>query len=117
LPDVEVDSIARLLTEAVESLDDSVVGPKTDERKSEERTLGDLLYANNAKFRVPEEDWLALVRSIAAGDQLALHSLYEQTHRIVFTLIARITKDRDTAEELTIDVFYDVWRRRLRTIQ
>jgi len=52
-----------------------------------------------------------LVRSIATGDQLALHSIYEQTHRIVFTLIARITNNRETAEELTIDVFHDVWRR------
>src|SRR5262249_11176360 len=55
--------------------------------------------------------WVALVQSIAAGDQLALHSLYDQTYRIVFTLIVRITKNRDTAEELTVDVFHDVWRR------
>jgi RNA polymerase sigma-70 factor (ECF subfamily) len=52
-----------------------------------------------------------LVQAIAAGDQLALHSLYEQTHRIVFTLIVRITNNRETAEELTIDVYHDVWRR------
>ena len=50
-------------------------------------------------------------RSIAAGDQLALHALYERTHRIVFTLIVRITNNRETAEELTLDVFHDVWRR------
>jgi len=79
--------------------------------KSEAKTLGDLLYANNAKVRVPEKEWLALVQSIAKGDQAALHSLYEQTHRIVFTLIARITNNRETAEELTVDVFYDVWRK------
>ena len=30
---------------------------------------------------------------------------------IVFTLIMRITANRETAEELTIDVFHDVWRR------
>jgi RNA polymerase sigma-70 factor, ECF subfamily len=75
------------------------------------RTLGDLLYANEATFPVSEKDWVRLVQAIAAGDQLALHSLYEQTHRIVFTLIVRITNNRETAEELTIDVFYDVWRR------
>src|SRR5437870_5079194 len=75
------------------------------------RTLGDLLYANKATFPVSEKDWVRLVQAIAAGDQLALHSLYEQTHRIVFTLIVRITNNRETAEELTIDVFYDVWRR------
>jgi len=58
-----------------------------------------------------EDEWVDLVQSIARGDQLALHSLYEQTHRIVFTLMVRITNSRETAEELTVDVFHDVWRR------
>src|SRR5712691_429893 len=89
----------------------SVVVADEDERESETRTLGDVLYVNKAKVRVSEKDWLALVQSIAARDQLALHSLYEQTHRIVFTLIVRITNNRETAEELTLDVFHDVWRR------
>ena len=73
-------------------------------------TLGDVLYAKS-KAPVPEQDWATLVRSMAAGDQLALHTLYEMAHRIVFTLIMRITANRETAEELTIDVFHDVWRR------
>jgi RNA polymerase sigma-70 factor, ECF subfamily len=73
-------------------------------------TLGDVLYAKS-KAPVPEQDWAALVQSIAAGDQLALHALYEMAHRLVFTLIMRITANRETAEELTIDVFHDVWRR------
>ncbi len=73
-------------------------------------TLGDVLYANGTA-PVPEQEWVALVRSIAAGDQLALHALYERAHRLVFTLAMRITANRETAEELTVDVFYDVWRR------
>ena len=87
------------------------MGGKTEPRNSETRTLGDLLYGDKAKFRVPEKDWVALIRAIAVGDQVALHSLYERTHRIVFTLIARITNNPETAEELTVDVFYDVWRK------
>ena len=79
--------------------------------RSDEKTLGDLLYANQTDTPTSEQEWVRLVRSIATGDQLALHSIYEQTHRIVFTLIARITNNRETAEELTIDVFHDVWRR------
>jgi RNA polymerase sigma-70 factor, ECF subfamily len=75
------------------------------------KTLGDILYADKAKFRVSEDEWLRLVRAVAGGDQHALHTLYEQTHRIVFTLIVRITMNRETAEEVTLDVFYDVWRR------
>jgi RNA polymerase sigma-70 factor (ECF subfamily) len=73
-------------------------------------TLGDVLYAKS-KAPVPEQDWATLVRSMAAGDQLALHTLYEMAHRMVFTLIMRITANLETAEELTIDVFHDVWRR------
>jgi RNA polymerase sigma-70 factor, ECF subfamily len=73
-------------------------------------TLGDVLYAKS-KALVPEQDWAALVQSVAAGDQLALHALYERAHRMVFTLIMRITANRETAEELTIDVFHDIWRR------
>lgn len=62
-------------------------------------------------MRVSEDEWLKLLRAIAGGDQFALYSLYEQTHRIVFTLIVRITMNRETAEEITLDVFYDVWRK------
>ena len=58
-----------------------------------------------------ETQWVDLVRSIATGDQGALHALYQRTHRIVFTLIMRITSNPETAEELTLDVFHDVWRR------
>jgi RNA polymerase sigma-70 factor, ECF subfamily len=80
-------------------------------RLSAPRTLGDLLYANQSQAAMSEADWVGLVRSVAAGDQLALHSIYEQTHGIVFTLIMRIVNNRETAEELTLDVFHDVWRR------
>ena len=73
-------------------------------------TLGDVLYADKSA-PVPEADWVELLRCIAAGDQLALHALYERAHRVVFTLIVRITSNRETAEELTLDVFHDVWQR------
>ena len=82
-------------------------------RQNAPATLGDVLYAKS-KATVPEQDWAILVQSIAAGDQLALHALYERSHRIVFTLIMRITANRETAEELTIDVFHDIWRRAAR---
>jgi RNA polymerase sigma-70 factor, ECF subfamily len=74
-------------------------------------TLGAVLYANSSKAVVPEAEWVALVQSVAAGDQRALHALYERAHRVVFTLTMRITANRETAEEVTLDVFHDVWRR------
>jgi RNA polymerase sigma-70 factor, ECF subfamily len=73
-------------------------------------TLADVLYATS-KAPVAEQEWAALIQSIAAGDQVALHALYDRAHHIVFTLVMRLTANRETAEELTVDVFHDVWRR------
>jgi RNA polymerase sigma-70 factor (ECF subfamily) len=87
------------------------VGDPEEQSDVEAQTLGDVLYANQAARRVQEQEWVGLVQSIAAGDQLALHALFARTHRIVFTLIVRITSNRETAEETTLDVFHDVWRR------
>jgi RNA polymerase sigma-70 factor, ECF subfamily len=74
-------------------------------------TLGDVLYPDKGKSLVLEQEWVALVQSIAGGDQRALHALYERTHRMVFTLAVRITGNPETAEEVTLDVFHDAWRR------
>jgi RNA polymerase sigma-70 factor (ECF subfamily) len=74
-------------------------------------TLGELLYADPTKSRVGEDEWIGIVQAIAAGDQSALQALYERTHRLVFTLTMRISGNRATAEELTLDVYHDVWRR------
>jgi RNA polymerase sigma-70 factor, ECF subfamily len=74
-------------------------------------TLGAVLYADRSKALVSEAEWVALVQAVATGDQRALHALYERAHRVVFTLTVRITGNRETAEEVTLDVFHDVWRR------
>ena len=73
-------------------------------------TLGDVLYPT-PRALVPEQDWVALVDAIAGGDQVALHALYDRANRIVFTLSLRLTANPETAEELTLDVFHDIWRR------
>lgn len=73
-------------------------------------TLGDVLYADRSKPRVPENDWVALVDAIAAGEPAALHGLYERAHAPVFTLISRLTGDGDSAARLTLEVFQDAWR-------
>jgi DNA-directed RNA polymerase specialized sigma24 family protein len=74
-------------------------------------TLADVLFADKTDPLVLEEDWVKLVRGIAAGDESAFLALYERTHRLVFTLTTRITNSRKAAEEVTLNVFYDVWRR------
>src|SRR5690242_11399773 len=74
-------------------------------------TLGDVLYAKPGRAARPESGWVALVRAVASGEQAALHALFERSHRLVFTLAMRITCCRETAEEVTLDVFHDIWRR------
>jgi RNA polymerase sigma-70 factor, ECF subfamily len=85
--------------------------PASDGQDEATLTLGALLYADRSSTSVPEDEWVRLVQSMAAGDQQALRALYERTHRIVFTLVMRICGHREMAEELTLDVFHDVWRR------
>lgn len=74
-------------------------------------TLGQILYAGKSRKLITEDGWAALIQSIATGDQHALYKLYERAHRPVFTLIMRITRNWETTEELTVDVFYDIWQR------
>lgn len=85
--------------------------PNPDRHESAPATLGDLLYADTAETIASETDWVRLVHAVGDGDQAALRALYDRAHRVVFTLIMRITHDRHIAEELTVDVFHDVWRR------
>jgi RNA polymerase sigma-70 factor (ECF subfamily) len=74
-------------------------------------TLGDLLYGHTQGELASEQDWVGLISAIGRGDRRALRILYERTWQIVFTLIMRIVREREAAEELTLDVFHDVWRR------
>ena len=74
------------------------------------QTLGDVLYGADFEQRIPETDWIAMLHAIAGGDTSAFGDLYMMTHGVVFTLIMRITGARDTAEDLTIEVFHEVWR-------
>jgi RNA polymerase sigma-70 factor, ECF subfamily len=89
----------------------STLGEKTDSCESPGLLLGDLLYANTEKARVPEVQWVALMHEIARGNELALAELYQRAHRVVYTLVFRIVNSHETAQELTVDVFHDVWRR------
>ena len=76
-------------------------------------TLGDVLYRDGAPAdeALSEREWVVLVNYVAAGNQRALRQLYERAHRLVFSLIARITNSREVAEDLTIEIFSDLWRR------
>ena len=90
---------------------DVPIGEVSREPVEDAGLLGRLLYADAAQALVPESEWVGLVRSMAAGDQSALQALYERSHRLVYTLSLRITRNRETAEEVTLDVFHDLWTR------
>jgi len=51
----------------------------------------------------------ALIRLIALRRSDALSVLYDRYSRLVFSLALHVVGDRETAEEITQDVFYRVW--------
>jgi hypothetical protein len=83
--------------------------PGCDEQAALPATLGDALDAAKVEGRVSEDDWVRLVLSVADCDVAALQGLYHRAHRLVFTLVARVIHDREIAEEVTIEVFHDIW--------
>jgi RNA polymerase sigma-70 factor (ECF subfamily) len=65
---------------------------------------------DSIELRTRDQDWAALIKRVADGDQSALTTLYDTASRLVFGLILRIVNDRSTAEEVLLDVFTQVWR-------
>lgn len=57
-----------------------------------------------------DQDWAALIKRVADGDQSAITALYDATSRLVFGLILRVVTDRSTAEEVLLDVYTQAWR-------
>jgi RNA polymerase sigma-70 factor, ECF subfamily len=51
-----------------------------------------------------------LLEGIADGDRNAMHVLYARHHLRIYRFVLRIVRDATTAEDLTSQVFLDVWR-------
>jgi len=64
-----------------------------------------------AGVRAAERELGAIVSRIAKGDQSAMTELYDQTNRVVYGLALRILRDPGAAEEATLDVYMQVWRK------
>lgn len=60
--------------------------------------------------RGPEEVWAHWIGRIAQGDQAALASLYDATSQLVYGLVLRILGDAGTSEDVTLEVYLQVWR-------
>lgn len=65
---------------------------------------------DSRETRGRDQDWAALIKRVADGDQSALTELYDSTSRLVFGLVLRVVGDRATAEEVVLDVYTQVWR-------
>ncbi len=50
------------------------------------------------------------LRSMARGDHAALARTYDQMGPVVFSLAVRMLRDRPAAEDVTQDIFVQVWR-------
>ena len=56
------------------------------------------------------DDAEALVARVAAGDQAAFASFYDQLAPAVFGVVRRVLRDPAQAEEVTQEVFVELWR-------
>jgi len=54
--------------------------------------------------------WEELVRRCAQADQGALAELYDQSSQLVYGVALRVLSNQADAEEVTIDVYNQVWR-------
>lgn len=57
-----------------------------------------------------EKEWGQLITQAAQGDQTALATLYDRSSPQVYGLIFKILGNREAAEEVTLDVYTQVWR-------
>ncbi|MGF1645065.1 MAG: RNA polymerase sigma factor [Thiotrichales bacterium] len=57
-----------------------------------------------------QEDLIALIRDMAAGERQALTALYDRTIHRVYALALRITNRPSLAEEVVNDVYMQAWR-------
>ena len=57
-----------------------------------------------------EEQWRCYVCAAAAGDSRALASLYDESCSLVYGIALRVLRNEADAEEVTSDVYSQVWR-------
>jgi RNA polymerase sigma-70 factor (ECF subfamily) len=62
------------------------------------------------QMRLREEGLAALITRAAEGDQSALAALYDETSALVYGLALRILRDQYAAEDVTLDVYAQVYR-------
>ncbi len=56
-------------------------------------------------------DDLSLMRAIGARDQGAFQALYDRHSNLIFALCLKVLKSRADAEDLLVDVFWELWEK------
>ena len=62
-------------------------------------------------LRYSKTDDIQLIKLIARSKQDAINELYERYKRLVFSVAFAIVGDQSVAEEITLDVFVQVWQK------
>ena len=70
--------------------------------------VADVRHADETDLR-----WRALLARIAEGDEAALDDLYGQSCGLVFAVTLRVLRDVSSAEDVTLEVYLQVWRKAL----
>ncbi|MDD5272115.1 MAG: sigma-70 family RNA polymerase sigma factor [Methylovulum sp.] len=79
--------------------------------RQDHEAIGSTAFALCSGLSMPDEPHLqALIERIIDQDQRAFAALYEQLLERVYGLALRITRHAPLAEEVTEDVFWQVWR-------
>jgi RNA polymerase sigma-70 factor (ECF subfamily) len=77
----------------------------------ESKTVPDLVAQDRGKFyRAREVEWRDHIECAAKGDQQGLARLYDETSSLVYGSALRILGNSADAEEVTSDVYTQVWR-------
>jgi RNA polymerase sigma-70 factor (ECF subfamily) len=69
-----------------------------------------LVMSGEAIKPAQDQEWARLIARTAQGDQAALATFYDLTSPQVFGFIYKILNNREAAEEVTLDVYTQVWR-------
>ncbi len=82
-----------------------------DQQRGTPRSSG---HSTSGEARVHEDTDRALLRRVAAGDEAALGSLYDQWAQRVHALAFWVLNDADEAEDVVEETFWQVWRTAVR---
>jgi RNA polymerase sigma-70 factor (ECF subfamily) len=89
----------------------------TDDSAREAATsvaLADVTAASDSPAVLLDVRLRELIEAICRQDEHSLAALYDATSARVFRVALLITRDRQSAEEVTEDVYWQVWRQALR---